>query len=246
MAEVEAGVLQEFDRLLQAGPFPLFLHRQIHQKAEARGSGEGVHGHDFPLRILLHQLPGRHGAGVDGGAEARGEADVQQVLSRLDVGLEGLLEGLHVGRGGAGHAAAPHPLIELVEGQVIVAVGGGVLVEFVAQRDVGHLPLRQKLRGDIAGGIRNDYIVGHKRSFPWGYPRQTVLMERSISSNILHYLITYAPLCQWRNYVLFPLLFRENCDIISEHSSAFRRKEAPICATTKPWWRGSSAAGKPI
>ena len=161
VTEVEAGVLHEFGGLLQAGALPLLLHGEVHQQAEAGGGGEGVHHQDLPVRVLLHQSLGSHGAGVYGGAEAGGKADVEDVLALFYAGLKGLLKDLHVGRCGAGHAAASHSLIELGKGQVEVAEALLVLVKLHGQADKGHLPLLQQLRRNVTGGICKNHVICH-------------------------------------------------------------------------------------
>ena len=63
------------------------------QKALAKAGAHGIQNGHHPAGELLHQGLRRQMGAVDGAADTGGQADVENVVPRLQYGPEGLLEG---------------------------------------------------------------------------------------------------------------------------------------------------------
>ena len=162
VAQMRAERLKVGGKLLHGSALALLLDGVVNEQALTEGGAEAVDGHDLPLGIFFAQLRGGNDAGLIGGAEARGEADVEDVTAFLQAGFHDLDERLGIHRAGAGLGAGAEFLIQLVETDLatVQVILVGFMIDCKAQRqDDQAVAVRQLLR-KVTGRVGDD-LIGH-------------------------------------------------------------------------------------
>ena len=179
VAQMKFVFLQRIRVLIQAHSLIPVLRGQIDKQPFPRGGAQGIHHPDSALRIFPAQLLRHLPAGLTGDAQSAGKGNIEHILPPLQNGCKRLHIGGFIDAGRLGHAAAPHLVIECLDGLVSLQMLLAVILKQKRHPDQAYPPLRQLFLRNVACRIR--YNPVHRTILHPSLCRHPCMMEQCTS-----------------------------------------------------------------
>ena len=138
------------------------VRQAVHQQAVARGRAERVNDVDLPVGIALADDARGVFRRVRHAGQARGQADMQNVLALLEKRGEIVHELRNVHLRGARLGAVCHGGVKLVKRHRLAQIVRVIhAVERIVEADIRNVTLLEMLLGQVGGGAAAQYEIGH-------------------------------------------------------------------------------------
>ena len=165
MCHLGHKILRVCRKFVKGGAFVSLVRRHGNQKSLAARSAKAVHHGDPSFGEFRPRPLCRQAACVVGARKPRGEGDIKNVLSLLQVFGVNIVKHLGVQCGGLRHGAAPHSAIKVSDGQILHGVFPLLALKAEGQICDGNISLFQIVLGQVASSVGQDHVIFHDSSF---------------------------------------------------------------------------------